>query len=729
MKNYLIIGILKGIIILSCFAFSIFSQQNIINLDLSRYYFRIDALDGGVVEYDENEHCGMFPNGSYYMYTVSNIESSMLFGRVLLANGEESRGYQSKLGDGYLLEEPFGVKVISKFPPPKVMVDGVESNTVTDVIVDPTIKADKMYTIFKKHSPWMHIRFEGYQFVNQYYGDFTILRTTYKLTFDDDHFPEIEPDPDADTTQTIENFYILQTYRVGQTSYTGKAGLDPSGSWFIHHGGFWASTMEASSIVPGCDRNNLVITYGWDGDHPDVQTFLSGGGLFNDTGEPRWKPIADGNLVSTPYSGFTLLHCDNTPDDQSDRTVNNPFGSYVRINFTNYRGDAQWPGNRTTWNYFITPGPQTTYEVSTFEDGTDLNPTTIEGDQPGQVWGGWNLQKDDSVTIVHAIGSGSITREEARTFGMAWANWYDKGDVPEAYYNDRILGNVLATDEVKSQIVSRGKDSLRIALQRSQELWENNLDCPRPYPAPDLYVNSGPYSVNLEWDDVESKYGTEYPELGQVLSYRIYRKKGNLMDEYPTDSGKNLYWEMIADVPVSELVRNGIYFTYSDMGLTPGEDYHYAVTAVSNIPAGIDGTGPFLESSKWSNRSIIAVQPFVPGKSILDSIVVVPNPYYVQGQLMNFASDNNRLMFANLPPFCKLRIYNVAGDLIHTISHQSGSSVEFWDQITESNQYIASGVYVLVVTDAGKLMEDDQGQLTVRANLPGKAIIKFVIIR
>jgi hypothetical protein len=265
-------------------------------------------------------------------------------------------------------------------------------------------------------------------------------------------------------------------------------------------------------------------------------------------------------------------------------------------------------------------------------------------------------------------------------------------------------------------------------MQRAQELWENDLECPHPYPSPDLYVSSGPYSIEVEWSDVEETYYA--PELGNVIAYRIYRKLGHFEDEHPLEAGKNLYWEKIKEIPVAELQKSGKgLYIYKDVGLTVGEDYHYAVSAVSNIRAGIDGSGPYLESSRWSNRSTTPAVPFVPGKGHIDSVVVVPNPYYIQAQLLNFASDNNRLMFANLPPYCIMRIYNVTGDLIHTINHQSGTSTEYWDQITQSNQYIASGVYILVITNAEKLVADSEGNLTIRENISGESITKFVIVR
>ncbi|MFB0515397.1 MAG: hypothetical protein ACETWG_02185 [Candidatus Neomarinimicrobiota bacterium] len=698
------------------------AQQTIVHLDLARYYYRLDAEDLGVVEYDENEHCGRFPNGSYYMWTVSNIKEALIFDEIILANGEFRRAYDEETKGGYMLEEPFGIREISKYAPPTVIVDGIPSSPAYTGLVDESIKADKMFRIFKKKSPWMHMRYEGYQFVNQLYGDFVILKTTYKLTFDDDYYPETDPDLDADTTQVVKNVYVFKAYRVGQTSYTGVTGDDPSGDWFIHHGAWWASTMEVTSIVPGVDRNKLVVTYGYDGDHPTLAAFTTGGPPFDDTGHPRWQPAPDGWLMSTPYSGFTLLHCNQSPSDTTDWVVGNPHSSRIKVTFNDFR---EWRDGGL-WQKFIVERPDPPYEVLEYPPTGD--PTKEEGKQPVQIWGGWpEMRMGDSVTVVHALGSGSISRQEAREVGAAWANWYQFGDTPKAYYDDPVKGSVLVTNAIKNEIVHRGEDSLAWAMQRAQELWENDLVCPRPYPSPDLFVWSAPNSVHLEWVDVEEDYPGH--EGGNVLAYRIYCKKGHFWDDYPIEAGKNVYWKQIAQLPADSLVKNDKgYFEYIDEGLTIGENYYYAVTAVSDIRAGIDGTGPYLESSRWSNRSQLPASPFRPGKSTLDSVVVVPNPYYIKGQLLNFVSDNNQIMFANLPPFCKLRIYNVTGDLIHTITHDSGTSTDYWDQITTSNQYIASGVYIVLVTDAQKLVSDETGAL-VPEELPGRTIVKFTVIR
>ena len=77
------------------------------------------------------------------------------------------------------------------------------------------------------------------------------------------------------------------------------------------------------------------------------------------------------------------------------------------------------------------------------------------------------------------------------------------------------------------------------------------------------------------------------------------------------------------------------------------------------------------------------------------------------------------VLFVNLPPYCTLRLYTVAGDLIKTIDHQTGSADERWDLVTDSNQLIASGVYILQVDNAKNIEKKP---------IPG-SIEKFVVVR
>jgi hypothetical protein len=145
------------------------------------------------------------------------------------------------------------------------------------------------------------------------------------------------------------------------------------------------------------------------------------------------------------------------------------------------------------------------------------------------------------------------------------------------------------------------------------------------------------------------------------------------------------------------------------------------VTATDDGTQNTDGLfiGQKLESSRYANRSEIAAYAFEPGKGSAGSVRIVPNPFIVRANEYNFTGEDDKLLFVNLPPYCTLRIYTVTGDLIKTIMHTSGSADEHWDQITESNQLIASGVYILKVDDA---------QDITRKPIQG-AVEKFVVIR
>jgi len=68
-----------------------------------------------------------------------------------------------------------------------------------------------------------------------------------------------------------------------------------------------------------------------------------------------------------------------------------------------------------------------------------------------------------------------------------------------------------------------------------------------------------------------------------------------------------------------------------------------------------------------------------------------------------------------------LKIYTESGDLIKVIEHTDGSADKSWDQITEANQYITSGVYILFIENAQTL---DGTPIT-----DGQKFQKFVIIR
>ena len=71
-----------------------------------------------------------------------------------------------------------------------------------------------------------------------------------------------------------------------------------------------------------------------------------------------------------------------------------------------------------------------------------------------------------------------------------------------------------------------------------------------------------------------------------------------------------------------------------------------------------------------------------------------------------------QLLFFNIPPVCTIKIYTMSGDLVKTIHHTDGTSEEAWNQVTEYNQLIYTGVYLYA-------LESDMGNKTG----------KFVVVR
>ncbi|MFC1569326.1 hypothetical protein ACFL4L_03760 [bacterium] len=97
-------------------------------------------------------------------------------------------------------------------------------------------------------------------------------------------------------------------------------------------------------------------------------------------------------------------------------------------------------------------------------------------------------------------------------------------------------------------------------------------------------------------------------------------------------------------------------------------------------------------------------------ESSMDNIKVVPNPYVVANgwEPTNPYSDGRgerQLHFIHLPPICTIRIFNVSGQLVATLDHNTPSlndGTEIWNMLSKDQLDISYGVYVYYV-DAGKL--------------------------
>ncbi|MDP4117218.1 MAG: hypothetical protein Q8903_13865, partial [Bacteroidota bacterium] len=109
------------------------------------------------------------------------------------------------------------------------------------------------------------------------------------------------------------------------------------------------------------------------------------------------------------------------------------------------------------------------------------------------------------------------------------------------------------------------------------------------------------------------------------------------------------------------------------------------------------------------------------GASVLDKIIVVPNPYVAANDLepANRLSSQNRgerrIYFDNLPQKCTLRIFTLSGEHVRTIEHSAGpdNAREFWNLLNKDGFGVAYGIYIAHIDAPGI----------------GEKIIKFALIK
>jgi len=68
----------------------------------------------------------------------------------------------------------------------------------------------------------------------------------------------------------------------------------------------------------------------------------------------------------------------------------------------------------------------------------------------------------------------------------------------------------------------------------------------------------------------------------------------------------------------------------------------------------------------------------------------------------NWPGEENKLLFINIPLKCTIKIFTITGDLVKTIHHDDNTTEQSWNQVTDNNQLIFSGVYLFhIKSDMG----------------------------
>lgn len=138
-------------------------------------------------------------------------------------------------------------------------------------------------------------------------------------------------------------------------------------------------------------------------------------------------------------------------------------------------------------------------------------------------------------------------------------------------------------------------------------------------------------------------------------------------------------------------------FKYEMNGLLNGWQYMFIVTSFDegDTELGLES----LESSFTENDFRVftgkGVNENFESKDDANKIGVYPNPYKTTAAWDGTTSRTKKIYFYNLPKECTITIYNIAGDVIATLNHNSetynGDDIRWFDNFSDTENIVFSG--------------------------------------
>lgn len=270
---------------------------------------------------------------------------------------------------------------------------------------------------------------------------------------------------------------------------------------------------------------------------------------------------------------------------------------------------------------------------------------------------------------------------------------------------------------------------------------------PSPPDIPNIKVVPGDGTIDVYWTN-NSEFSVD--PISNTLDfegYRLYKTQLgfdiadivdivsslNVAAEYDLPANALFFDTGLDEVRLADPVTfeddtNTYYYRYTFDNIQNGWQHAVAVTAfdqgddVNNLES--------LESSPLAN--LVRVFPGKPANTNPEEEgpFAYPNPYYAGANWEGASTfeEDRKLIFANLPENCIVRIYTVAGDLVDMFEHDpsyNGSDIRWystysdsesttfsggehaWDLLSRDNQIIARGLYLFSVEDlsTGKVYE------------------------
>jgi len=286
---------------------------------------------------------------------------------------------------------------------------------------------------------------------------------------------------------------------------------------------------------------------------------------------------------------------------------------------------------------------------------------------------------------------------------------------------------------------SNGNCILDPGEDRDQDGRITRFILPTPPDIPKVKVVATDNKIDLFWADNAEASIDPISQQADFEGYRLYKTTVGFDVQNTQDilqslelvgawdqSDNSIFFDTgFESIRLEEPVRfegdtTSYHYQYTFDNIANGWQHAVALTAfdtgdeVNNLES--------LESAQLASiKRVFAGKPPNKGFGLGDPFVY-PNPYYARAGWegnSNFEEDR-KLIFANLPQNCEVRIYTLSGDLVDVFQHDArydGSDTRWfetysnpeetvfsggehaWDLLSKDTQIIARGLYLFVVID------------------------------
>ncbi len=573
---------------------------------------------------------------------------------------------------------PIKFEQITKFPPPRVFVDGEEVSETTPIFadqvnrVDPSQIPDRIIHNVVNTTIGVTEDRKILAFSQQYHDNYFIYDYTFTNTGNIDADDEIEM---PGKTLTGVYFFFMYRYAVGREA----------AEWTVNSSRWGINAMLSTRGEDPSSGDPFRAQFAWFGRHSAVN--------YDCIGAPD-VIYGSGRFGAPQYIGVVTLFAQKAPAENLNDPLQPATTTYEQSDDPPTQPNEQFNAARMTAEYaWMDKGHRLPRHDQVIAAGF---PNQFESTPGGFMncngYGPYTLGPGESIRIVLAEGVNGLDRDKCIEFGRRWIKEESPYTLPSG-------ANTTNKDDFKNAWIGTGRDSLFLTYRRAIANYDLNFNVPLPPPPPEQFdVTSGGDRIFLSWsNNAESSPG--------FAGYRIYRA------QYLPDT---TYQEIFACG--SGTTHPQVVNEYEDTDPARGFDYYYYIVSFDDGTKNNTNANPkgALQSSRFYTQTTRPAKLKRQAGETLKQIRVVPNPFNARARDLQYGvGAPDRIGFLDIPGECTIKIYTERGDLIFTIEHTDGSGDAYWNSVTSSGQIVVSGVYIAIFETPG-------GE---------KAMRKFVVIR